>query len=110
MDTHELILDLEVGKNDNTYIDVGDFDICSVQFEMLQNTSFDSGVITYKKSNSDGGPLEDINSTPVTSTNTDWKQLTAADWQPARYLVLDVTTSSSSTAVVKVTIILKRGF
>lgn len=97
------------GKSPLVFIDTEDYDSCSIQTYNPEGATFNSGVITVKKSNVQAGGVPiDINPTPVTITQPGIKELVAADWEKCRYLVLQATTAASSATRILGTACLKK--
>lgn len=91
------------------YVNITGFDSVSIDAFLLQGSSFDSGVISVKKANRDGGEVSF--DTPATITAPGLTELSLADWVQASFLVLECTTAASSAARVLLTIQLtKIGF
>ena len=86
------------------------WDAVSVQTHNPGAATFDSGVVTLKKSNiPDYATAVDLNVTPVTITAPGVKELAIADYGKAAFLWLDVTTQAASNATrIKVAVSLKR--
>lgn len=87
----------------NRYIDLTGYDSCSLEFTMLLG-SFTGATITIQKTNSVGSTLTAIQ----TVTSAGLVELSARDWEKARYLVVQCTTASTSAARVMVDVALKK--
>ena len=90
-----------VNADANRYIPVSGFDAISVMAKMIQGSTFDSGVITFKKANCINGDLEDLNATPVTMSAAGIKDLALADFAKTQFIVAKVTTASTGAARVE---------
>jgi len=87
----------------NQYIDVTGYDSCSLEFTMLLG-SFAGGTVTIQKTNSVGSTMTAIQS--VTAAGL--VELSARDWEKARYIVLQCTTAATSAARVMIDVALKK--
>lgn len=96
------------GTSSLMYIPTGDnWDCASIQTEALDATTFNSGVITVRKTNDITMTPVDLDSTPITITAPGMKELVGSTWHKAGYLVLVVTTAASSRTIVKVSVSLR---
>lgn len=96
--THLMTGTLRLTKNNKLFIPTravnGDFDNITLHFE-VEGSSWNSGVITVKKANTDNMAAVDT-STPATTISADgFTTLTGGDWYGAALIVLDVTTEAS---------------
>lgn len=103
----QIELNLTTAGISREYIDVTGYDSVSLQFEMLQGTSFGTGVVAIRKSNTrTASPAEFVPAKTVTSPGL--TELVAKDWEKATYLVLEVPTAAASPTNVLVTVALKK--
>ena len=101
-------LNLAVAGGDSlTYIDVNGFDSASIEFQMVQGSTFDSGVVSIKKTNTINGRPADFVPTKTVSA-VGMVELNSRDWTKASYLVMVVTTASTAAARVTATVTLKK--
>jgi len=85
------------------YVNITGFDSISIDAAMLQGgTTFNTGVISIKKANSDGGAVSF--GTPETITAPGLTELTLTDWAQANFLVVECTTAASAATRVLLTI------
>ena len=91
------------------YINIAGYDTVSIESVVLEGGStFNTGVISVKKSNADGAIAF---ATPEAITAPGLTELTLTDWAQANFLVLECTTAASAATRVSLTIYLtKLGF
>lgn len=109
MDDYTIDLNLtEKNADPFTFVCACDNDSLSIQAEVLgMNSSFNSGIITIKKSNRLGGDLEDLD-TVTTITADGITDIDVADWAESRFVVPVVTTKSTTFTKVRLTFIFKK--
>jgi len=99
------------GASGRVYVRTDDYDTASIHTYNPEGTSFNSGVISVKKSNMKAGGQPAALSTPMTISAPGLVPITSDDWRAAGYITLECTTgASSATRVNGVVVLTKLGF
>lgn len=101
----QLLIDLST-TGPKGLLDLNSYGSASVQSQVVVGSSWNGGIISIQVSNTQHGALYDL-ATPKTISADGLTTLTAADWQPYRYLWLVCSTAASSRTLVELDITTK---